>query len=601
MKRFLALILFGLSCAGLWSVPARPGKILATQPDGTTIEVEISGDETFHYTATTDGYLVKRNSEGFFEYATITNGEIVTSGIRVYNTKQKGNEDIAAFSVERQINALNTVQAQRVAAANRQVQQANAAENGLAEEGIVILVNFQDVKFTVENPQAAFDSLLNQEGYSENGALGSARDYFYASSAGQYDPTFHIYGPYDLPEDMEYYGGNVNDGDRRMNQIAVDAVKQLAADTTIDIDFSDYDQNGDNLIDFVFVYYAGHNEAEGGPENSIWPHKSQINDNPAISEADRNIEYDGKKLGMYACTSELRGASGNEMCGVGTFCHEFGHVLGLMDLYSTNYNGHKTLGTWDIMDQGAYNNDGKTPPLYSAFERFVLGWLTPEVIKADTSYVLENIGTSNKAFIIRSDGGTTLPNWNTTNKYYLLETRVNEIDNTWDEYLPGQGMIITQIAYSQWKWTMNTINDDEDNMGVDLIEADGRTDYMIDGKRGDAFPGLMNVTDFNVYDRFWLSGITFDEDAGTVSFNVKGTSVGVENVFENQEEIFIAGSTVYGLEAGMELRCIDMSGRTLWTDTALADTYRFDMPQGLYCIIVSQDGMQRKVLKSVGK
>ncbi len=600
MKRFLALILFGLSCAGLWSVPARPGKILATQPDGTTIEVEISGDETFHYTATTDGYLVKRNSEGFFEYATITNGEIVTSGIRVYNQDMKANTNIEAFSIERQLEMLNSTWTQR-AAAKRQAQQTNATENGLADEGIVILVNFQDVKFTVENPQAAFDSLLNQEGYSENGALGSARDYFYASSAGQYDPTFHIYGPYDLPNDMEYYGANNYTGDKHPEQMIVDAVKKLYADTTANINFADYDQNGDGLIDFVFVYYAGHNEAEGGPENSIWPHKSQINDNPAISEADRNIEYDGKKLGMYACTSELRGASGNEMCGVGTFCHEFGHVLGLMDLYSTNYNGHKTLGTWDIMDQGAYNNDGKTPPLYSAFERFVLGWLTPEVIKADTSYELENIGTSNMAFIIRSDGGTTLPNWNTTNKYYLLETRVNEIDNTWDEYLPGQGMIITQIAYSQWKWTMNTINDDEDNMGVDLIEADGRTDYMIDGKRGDAFPGLMNVTDFNAYDRFWLSGITFDEDAGTVSFKVKGTSVGVENVFENQGEIFIAGSTVYGLEAGMELRCIDMSGRTLWSDVALSDTYMFDMPQGLYCIIVSQDGMQRKVLKSVGK
>ena len=593
MKKILLSVIIGLSSISMWAVPAYPGKILATQPDGSTLEIQLHGDEHFSYTTTTNGYLIQKNNEGYYEYATAVSGIIVPSGIRVHNAIWT---DTNRFKIENNLSGLKVARTNRIAAVQKEkTYKVPRNETELADKGIVILVNFADVKFTVPNPREAYDSLLNYEGYSKYGALGSARDYFYASSMGQYDPTFHVYGPYDLPNNMKYYGEHGPRGqDQRANEMVIDAVKLLDEDAEAGVDFSEYDQDGDGYVDFIFIYYAGYNEAESLIEETVWPHQSNIQVWPS---GDRTNEYDGKMLGDYACTSEFRGSSGEEMCGRSTFCHEFSHVLGLMDMYDTQYSeGIKTLGDWDIMDQGSYNHDGRIPPVYNAFERFTLGWLTPEVITPG-SYTLEDILTSNKAYVISSSSSEEI-RWNNKEPYYIFETRARE-DGTWDEYIPGYGMLIYKITYNESNWENNLVNSNK-AMGVDLIEANGNTSIK-DGSRFDPFPGLGKITDFNAFDRLWLSNITFDDNTGTVTFNVKATSVGVENVFENQGEIFIAGSTVYGLEAGMELRCIDMAGRTLWTDTALADTYRFDMPQGLYCIIVSQDGMQRKVLKSVGK
>lgn len=55
--------------------------------------------------------------------------------------------------------------------------------------------------------------------------------------------------------------------------------------------------------------------------------------------------------------------------GIGTFCHEFSHCLGLPDFYDTNYNGHFGMASWSLMDSGSYNDDGYTPIGYSAYEK----------------------------------------------------------------------------------------------------------------------------------------------------------------------------------------------------------------------------------------
>ncbi len=608
MKKLILSVLIGLSATGLWAVPAYPGIIDVLQPDGTTLQIKMTGDEHFHYSTTTDGYLVARNAEGYFEYATVASGEIVPSGMRALNPSQRGSINLDAYRADMLLPQLSDMRAQRVAA-NGEVPQQRVGQPMIANEGIIILVNFSDLSFSIDEPQAAFDSLLNQNGYSENGATGSVNDYFLASSDSAYNPTFHVYGPYTLSHTMSYYGTDRgNNIDLRAQEMTIEAVQLLNEDKGDEIDFSQYDQDNDGNIDFVFIYYAGNNQAEGGGEETVWPHQSNIQQ--GSFEGKDNL-YDGKKVDRYACTSEFRG-TGSTMCGIGTFCHEFSHVLGLPDFYTTTSNTtgnqYKTLGEWDVMDIGPYNNNGRTPPTYSAYERFFMGWLTPTVVKADTTYELPELLNSNSALLISETGEHNLDGANPEpNIFYMLETRVTDENvNVWDQDIPGEGMLITKITYNPYKWQNNTVNNDRSAMGVDIVEADGVGDnWAYRGKKGDIFPTRSlyssdSIKYFNAFDTYWLDNITFYEDAGVTTFNVIGTSTDVENIFTDGSEAFIAGNTLYGIEAGSELRCIDMTGRTLWTATASADTYTFNMPQGIYCIIISKDGVQQQVLKSVG-
>jgi hypothetical protein len=298
-------------------------------------------------------------------------------------------------------------------------------------------------------------------------------------------------------------------------------------------------------------------------------------------------------LGVYACTSEL---SGNElessgMCGIGTFCHEFSHVLGLPDLYATNSSKHKTMGDWDILDYGPYNNEGRTPPSYSAYERFFMDWMTPEVINEDGNYKLEDLKISNKAYLISANNQHNLVGVNPDPKeFYLMEYR-DTIG--WDKFIPGNGMLVTKINFDESRWFDNIVNNNPSTMGVDIIEADG-IQYG-DAKPGDLFPGSANVTAFTAFSDHRITDITLTSD--TITFNI---GIPVKDCIVNADDVFLVANAVYGIEEGAELRCVDVLGRTLWTDRCAESPYTFDMPDGIYFIIVNQNGKQY-LLKGLGK
>ena len=225
------------------------------------------------------------------------------------------------------------------------------------------------------------------------------------------------------------------------------------------IDFSQYDTDNDGFVDNVFIYYAGYNEAEGAASNTVWPHRYVVQS----WEVDGETEIDGKLVYDYACTSELKGRSGSEMCGIGNFCHEFGHVLGLPDYYHTEDSYSTTLGYWSIMDGGAYSNEGRTPPLYSAYDRFFLGWLTPtEINSPEYLYLLpltqsmeEQADMSHQAYLLADrehnlDGQDPNPT-----EFFIMEYRQQ---TGWDEYLPGEGVLFWHIDYKSRIWQQNTVN-----------------------------------------------------------------------------------------------------------------------------------------------
>jgi M6 family metalloprotease-like protein len=333
----------------------------------------------------------------------------------------------------------------------------------------------------IPSPNLAFTNMLNEEGYKENGGTGSARDYFRVASNGLSTPEFVVVGPYLLPNNRAFYGENDSSGDdKRPREMIADACLAAAADG---VDFSVFDTDNDGVVDNVFVYYAGHNEAEQGPDDSVWPHRWNL---------DNNLMLNNKKISGYACTSELRGSRGANMCGIGTFAHEFGHVYGLVDYYATNNAEHHTLHNWNIMDAGAYLNLGRTPPTYSAYDRFYIGWLTPVILRSPRNILLEDLKTSNTAYIITETGNHNLNGSNPNPvEFFTLENRQK---TGWDAYLPASGMLITRIYFNSFNWENNMPNNNSNAMGVDIIEADGIASENT--LSGDPFPGSAKITEY---------------------------------------------------------------------------------------------------------
>lgn len=491
---FLLLLMILFSFELLNAVPAYREPILITQPDGSEITILLRGDEFFHYRTTTDGYLIKEDKDGFFKYASFdVNGKTQITSVRAKNLdkrtliEQQFVRSLApASEFMEMIQAAHQIQksVRQKTPATTEPQKSYPLNGN--PRSLVILVNFSDKNFVTANPQTAFTNLLNQNNYSTNGGTGSAKDYFRDNSTGAFDPIFDVVGPYTLPQNMAYYGGNNSSGDdKNPRQMIIDACTLANLDG---VNFTQYDTDNDGFVDNVFVYYAGYNEAEGGPANTVWPHRWSL--------ANYNTKFNGKIIFDYACTSELKGRSGSSMCGIGTFVHEFGHVLGLPDFYATDGATHFTLDYWDVMDAGPYLNDGRTPPAYSAYERFYLNWLTPIFLNSPQDGTLEALNTSNKAYLVSS---TNTHNLNGVNpnpvEFFMLENRQK---TGWDTFLPGKGMLATRVYYNSSTWNYNTVNNNPNSMGVDIIEADGVASSTTQSLAGDTYPGSKNVTSLNL-------------------------------------------------------------------------------------------------------
>ena len=483
----LSLMLGGIAPA--YAVPAKQGLIPYEMPDGSIVDIRLHGDEHHSFATTADGYVVKADSDNVLRYMVPRDGRLVMSDMRVTNIDSRSAEVNAMLGSYDKQQALEILEKERVASP------AMKAVNGPQRAGtnetismtfptkgkqriLVILAEYSDVKFTTPNAHQAFDNLMNQPSYTTGGATGSAFDFFTASSNGQFEPEFDVYGPVTLPQKRAYYGAHTASGehDSRTAQMIYDACELLDDE----VDFSLYDANNDGYVDNVYVFFAGNGEADSGIEEAIWPHAWYV-----YSGGGLFLRLDGKIIDHYACSGEFsRTYSGNVLTGIGTFCHEFSHVMGLPDLYSTGYtSGTFTPGEWSLMDQGSYNNNQRTPPTHSAYERFVLGWIVPEVLEDASNITLKSINDDyNSAYRITTgrDG-----------EYYLLENRQQ---NGWDRYIPGHGMLIWHIDYSASVWRRNQVNDDPAHQRVDIEEADNtRTESS---RAGDAFPGTSKATAF---------------------------------------------------------------------------------------------------------
>lgn len=311
----------------------------------------------------------------------------------------------------------------------------------------VVLAAFQDVPFTTPDVEKEWDAMLNESGFSKNGAAGCVSEYFEKQSGGKFNLTFDVLGPVTLPDSVKYYGknrGGLKGEDMRPEEMIWKACQATEKD------FSPYDWDGDGTIDVVMVIFAGHGENRGGIPDYIWPHKFNI--------------YSSKKVGnlnlyTYACVSEL--GPSDAIDGYGTFCHEFSHTLGLPDLYPTSVSVYSIFDEWDLMDGGNYSNKCWSIPNYSAFERMRCRWYEP--VELTTATTISGMPASNDemiAYIIRNDKDSE--------EYYLLENRQQR---GWDAYVPGNGLLITHVNHYDGGLSPNSSYQPQ----VELVFADNRT------------------------------------------------------------------------------------------------------------------------------
>lgn len=503
MRRLIQIAL--LLCAGAvasWAAPARPMVEDLTLSDGTVVRGAVfSGNEFGHYWVGPDGKRYVSSENGFTLLP--PEAEFLTAS-----------PDFAKSPVARTPGVQN-----------------------LAPRGLVILAEFQDVRFRPMNTHAEMDSMLNGQTYQYHKSYASAKQYFHDQSLGTYNPSFDVVGPVLLPENMIYYGANTSSKgtDIRNGDMVLKACS--LASQIPGVDFSLYDNNSDGMLDFVFVIHAGYGESDSHVDSLLWPAswtmgsavrsgKTSLPTNSPVSA----YTFQGKTISYYAYSSELnyyntiyRPTPGYSdsiplRAGVGVFCHEFGHVLGFPDYYDTyygdNYQKCVTPGNWDIMDVGTYNEDGYVPPAYTPHERWWLGWGAPTLLN-DSAEVTLPADNMTAYYITKSGNAATSTS---TDTIYYIENRQQ---TGWDQGLPGHGLMVWRVVYNASVWASNVPNNTAGKPRYTFLPADGRYSYSgstgLQGDAGDPYPGVENVTSCVPFPQYPINSIHEDE-SGVITF-----------------------------------------------------------------------------------
>lgn len=578
--------------------------IPVTQPDGSTLNIRLVGDERAHFTLSEDNALLTEEDGAYFFGIVADDGQVISTGVPAANPELRSEmqKKYADISIRQNLLSAAEIRWQRnprfydkPVLRKRSAAISTEGESSLPQFGLgrcvssfpnkgevkalVLLVEYQDVKFSIDKPEEYFHNLLNKDGFDEYNATGCAAEYFRFNSNNQFIPTFDVVGPVTLSKNRSYYGENrAMEYDVNAGMMVVEGLKALDDE----IDFSKYDMDKDGVLDNVFVFYAGRGEATGGGSSSVWPHSSNL-------EAYKlDFIIDGVKVDTYGCTNEQTRSGDPD--GVGTFIHEFSHVIGLPDLYDTYNSLSCTPDYWSVLDYGPYNNGGHTPPNYSAFELNAMKWIEPELIDGPEEVVLEDLAESRQFRIVQTDR---------ENEFFLLENRQN---TGWDKYLPGHGMLIWHIDWNENIFEQNIVNTRSSHQYVHLKKANnihsssrGNTEILA----GWSWPGKTGATEFTAETapafQSW-SGKNIDlplteirEENGVIYFKVSG-GLGIFGVpvalDPDQDEIgndwFIAKWNPIDVASDylLTVQTADKGGASFEVVADMGDGYNFSLPFG---------------------
>ena len=589
LKQLSLIVCLMLCSLTTWAAKAESTPVQVRQADGSVITVILRGDEHINWYTTLDGVLLVQGADNNYYI-----GKVEKSG-NLIATKQLAHEALTRSQAERNLIAKQDKD-KFFAYVNKIAEESeNAYDNSPLTRGpiidsgyggvpyfphtgspkaLVILAEFQDTTFTIRDTKKVFTNYLMNEGHFTETPYGQymnykgVRGYFKDCSYGKFTPTFDVVGPVKLPKPQAIYGAGKND---RVDLLIADACS--AVDGTVN--FADYDANGDGLVDLVYVIYAGHSaNVTGNKITDIWPKSGTVN----ISNT-----FDGKSIRRFGVSNELAGLENKAkdketINGIGLFCHEFSHTLGLPDIYAyrtpAEDQDDQGMEYWDIMDGGTGVRGGRIPTSYLAWEREVMGWMKIDELKKDSSIEnLKSIDNGGKAYKI--------VNPNDSNEYIVLQSiQKGPWNQGWGDGTYGKGLLAYRVSYPFNKVNIFDFpNNEKAKPRVIPIPADGKilaaanaggsiTTY-IQQLNGDPYPynGINKIDEFTMYDgtilKRSISDIVENDTERHVSFK-----------FKNNETNGIQSLSIVERTTS-DNRIYTLDGRYVGTDASI-------LPHGIY-------------------
>ncbi len=479
--------------ANLFAVKAKPTPTVVLQPDGSALTVLGYGDEFYHFAENEEGYSLVMNDQGWWVYAKLgLDGAYVPSSVvakfpgrrtdgeaRFLAGIPKHLRENAKYRLQKSIPPLQKRSPFSTGALPAAVMESRIVQTPLRIDrltsstlrALVLLVQFSDLPSL--HPVQSFQSLFNDDSWES----GSVNTYFKANTDGTVQISADCRGWMTADHPLSNYADRNPSHGLHVRELVRAAVDQAEKDG---VDFSKYDNDGDGSVDALFVVHAGTGAEEGVRTQYIWSHAS------SLSWDNLDVKYDGVTINDYTIEPELEGGRHS---GIGVFCHEFGHQLGLPDLYDTNYgeDGESSgLGLWDLMAAGSWGADGKNvnrPSNLSAWSKELLGLVDPVTVLNTRSLSFQS-DTPHSVYKVWLDPCRD-------SEYLLIENRQK---TGFDQDLLGSGLFIYRVDrhLSEIYPFSNSINATSSHLGVQLLQADGLNQLNLnynDGDAGDPFPG----------------------------------------------------------------------------------------------------------------
>lgn len=588
LKQLSLIVCLMLCSLTSWAAKAESIPVQVRQVDGTVITVILRGDEHINWYTTLDGVLLVQGEDNNYYI-----GKVEKSG-KLVATKQLAHEAVSRSQAERNLIAKQDKEkffayVNKIAEESENAYDKTPLTRGPiidtgwrgvpyfphtgSPKALVILAEFQDTTFTIQDTKDVFTNYLMNEDhfkdkrYNQDQNYKGVRGYFKDCSYGKFTPTFNVVGPVKLPKEQTYYGAG-SDNIKALIEDACSAVDGM-------VNFADYDANNDGIVDLVYVIYAGHSANIGGNKTTdIWPKSGTV----TISK-----KLDGKSIRRYGVSNELAGLENKTkdketINGIGLFCHEFSHTLGLPDIYAYNTDAenqdNQGMEFWDIMDGGTGIRGGRVPASYLAWEREVMGWMEINELK-------DSCSINNLKSIDNGGNAYKIVNPKNSNEYIVLQSiQKGPWNQGWGDGTYGKGLFAYRISYPSGKVNVfdypnnvkgkpRVIPIPADGKILAAANAGGKLNVYTAQLNGDLYPynGNNKINNFKMYDGTILNKSIFDivenDAARYVSFK-----------FKNNETNGIQAPSIIERSTS-DNRIYTLDGRYVGTDASI-------LPHGIY-------------------